>query len=109
MARNRRLAEFGADRGEWIPYWETEGLVACEPEALKVSVHRRSDGAMVCAIANPTMQEVSGYVDFSGSAKLSVKTGATCQELVSGQSVRMEEGKVYVTLPAYEQLLVRIE
>jgi hypothetical protein len=109
LARNRRLAEFGADRCEWIPYWEAEGLVAGEPKALKVSVHRRSDGAMVCAIANPTAQEVSGYVDFSRSAKLSVKTGATCQELVSGQPVRMEGSKVYVTLSAYEHRLVRIE
>lgn len=109
MAKNRLLAEFGADTCEWIPCWETERLLTCDPKDLKVSLFRRKDGAMVCAIANMSAKGISGCVDFSGSAKLSVKAGAKAQELISGKPVRMQGGKVYVALPSYEHLLVRVE
>ncbi|MBI3923644.1 MAG: hypothetical protein HY318_19650 [Armatimonadetes bacterium] len=109
MTKHRLLAEFGADRCEWIPCWETEKLVKCEPKGLKVSLYRRKDGAMVCAIANPSANQVSGFVDFTASEKLHIPDGAKSTELLSGKAVRLEAGKVYLDIPAFEHLLLRVE
>ena len=109
MAVNRMLAEFDADEAEWIPYWETKGIVACSPGDLVVSVYRRDDGAMVCVIANLSGREVSGWVDFTGSAELRPKPSAQIIDWPDGERLRTEDGKLHTTVPAYECRIVRVE
>ncbi|MHB9070829.1 MAG: glycoside hydrolase domain-containing protein [Sedimentisphaerales bacterium] len=103
------LAKFGADSAQWIPYWEADSLVGHSTSSLKASIYRRPDKAMVCAIMNISGNNiVDGYIDFAGSS-LSLKTGSVCKELVTGRPISMTGEKVFVTVPAYEGLMVLID
>ncbi|MFH1614096.1 MAG: glycoside hydrolase domain-containing protein [Planctomycetota bacterium] len=108
IVKKHKLDEFGADESEWIPYWQTEGSIITQPaDTFKVSGYRRVDGAVVCAIMNNTGQQANGWVDLCGTA-LQPRPGQTCQQLVSGDPVTFADNKIYVDIPAYEGLLVRI-
>jgi hypothetical protein len=101
LDQNRALAEFGADQAEWIPYWQSDSPVRCEPSDLKASVYRRKDGAMVCAVANLSAQAVKG--------RLIVPAGMKCTELVGGKATPMEDGKAILDIAAYEGQMLKIE
>jgi len=109
LATNRFLAEFGADRADWIPYWETEKAIARDPKDIAVGIYRRADGAMVCVIANLSGRETVGAVDFSGDHRLRVESDAKAREWPNGKTIPMQNGKLRLTIPAYECRLVRIE
>ena len=83
----QKFAEFGADRCEWIPYWDIDqkGLVST-PDLL-MSTYRRADGAMLCIVANITDKEVSGQIDFSAAPRLKLKPGEKCFGTDDGPAV----------------------
>jgi hypothetical protein len=111
MLRNRRLADFGADKAQWIPYWEVSGqkLAKLSPNGLLMSVWRRADGAMVCAIANDSTQPVEATVDFGESTRLAPVAGAKASELITGRPLPFEDGRLSVSLPADHSILVRLQ
>ena len=109
MAVNRMLAEFGADEAEWIPYWETKGMVARDPEDIAMSVYRRDDGAMVCVVANLAGREVAGWVSFSEGGKLRIKPEARITDWPGGERLKAKDGKLHIEVPAYECRVVRVE
>ena len=101
MAQNRALAEFGADAAQWIPYWQENLPVHCEPSELKTSIYRRKDGAMVCAVTNTSGSAVKG--------SLTVPAGMKCSELVGGEPVQVIGDKVILQIPAFEGRMLKME
>ncbi|MFH1614090.1 MAG: glycoside hydrolase domain-containing protein [Planctomycetota bacterium] len=110
MLKQTRLADFGADTADWIPYWETESTVTSSPAStFKVSGYENDSGDFVCAIMNNTDSNVvDGWVDLTGSP-LEPSYSAKCEQLISGEAVSMTGKKITVTIPAYEHLLVLID
>ncbi|MFH1614098.1 MAG: glycoside hydrolase domain-containing protein [Planctomycetota bacterium] len=103
------LTEFGIDKCEWIPYWHIDKMLTIKPDELKMSVYRRSDGAMVCALANMSDKPVEGVIDFSRSPELTLKPGAACKDFVDQAAVKINGTKMYVDLGPYAGKLARIE
>jgi hypothetical protein len=101
MEFNRLLGEFGADRCEWIPYWQTDRLPRIEPSDFKVSLYRRPDGAAVCIIANQTGLEKSGTLDVSRDVR--------CADFLTRAALPQADGKLPLTLPGYGCQVIQID
>ena len=107
-AKRNALADFGADQAQWIPYWEAENLITSNPSDLKVSIYRREDKAMICAIGNMSNGNISGSIDFSGSA-LTMRPGSTAEDLITTTPVSMSNEEVFVTISAWNGMMILID
>ena len=109
MAKNRRLAELGVDRCEWLPYWRPDNLAVCRHPDLRVSAYRRRDGAMILALANIGKAPLVATLDFSRSEGLRVPDGASASCLLTGRELALEGQRLRVRLDAYAGSLVVVE
>jgi len=109
LDKNSKFAEFGVDKAEWIPYWEIDKRNICSSDNIKMSIHRRDDGAMLCVVANISGEDISGVINFSAWEKITPPKDVVCKEIFTGKEVKMEGNKVYVNIPAYERIILKIE
>lgn len=98
---NHLLGEFGADRCDWIPYWQTNSLPHIEPSDFNVSIYRRPDGAQVCIVANQSSTEKSGT--------LQLRPDAQCADFLTRVAVPQSGGKLPLTLPGYGCRVIKME
>jgi hypothetical protein len=102
------LADFGADKCEWIPFWDAAKYVNTS-ENILTSIYKRQDGAMICAIVNNCNSTNVGWIDFGKNKDICLKPGATCNELVSGKPVDRKGNRISISLPPYAGTMVKIE
>ncbi len=93
MELNRLFGYFGADRCEWISYWQSDRVPCIEPSDFKVSLHRRPDGAQVCIIANSFGAEKSGALEVSRDGQ--------CSDFLTRAALPHANSKLPLTLPGY--------
>ncbi len=101
MELNRLFGDFGADRCEWIPYWQSDRVPCIEPSDFKVSLYRRPDGARVCIIANSSGAEKSGALEVSRDAQ--------CSDFLTRAALPHANGKLPLTLPGYGSQVIQID
>ncbi len=102
----RIYREFDTQHAQWVPYYQAEGWVSAEPEAVKVSLYHR-DGDNLLVVANPSYEDATGTVTVDLQRLVGGAT-PTAVDMRSGDAVTMQEGSFSIELPARRMTLIRI-
>jgi hypothetical protein len=104
--RKTKLANWGVDTAEWIPYWELSEKLLATNRALRMSVWRRRDGAMIWAVQNNSNALVNGRIGLSGD--LAPPLGSVARDLLSDKEMLLSRNGVSLNLKQYEGTLIKI-
>jgi hypothetical protein len=102
----RIYREFDTQHAQWVPYYQAEGWLSAEPDAIKVSLYHRA-GENLLVVANPTYEDVAGTVTLD-LQRLTGGAPAQATDARSGEPVAMDGGSFTIRLPARRMTLVRV-
>jgi len=99
--------DFGRHEAQWIPYWESRGLVKAETESVQVSLYNRPGRGLILVAANLSGQECQTKLQLDLTA-LGQPSELTGEEIISGQTLSAEAGTLDIKLPPLDFLMVRL-
>ncbi len=106
LQQARVFREFGADRAEWLPYWELSDRLAPSVAGILGSAYRNDRGEALLSLYNGNAVDASGVA--LDLRPLLDPVGKTACDIVSGREWEIRDSTLHVDLPGYEGMTLWI-
>jgi hypothetical protein len=102
------MTQFGVSEAQWHPYWNNAKLVTTEPDAVKVSLYARPSRALL-VVANLSNAEAKAAAVQVDSSQLGLSASAKAVDVLSGESLPFDHGRLQLPLAPMRMRMVRLE
>ena len=90
---------FGRKGAEWLPYWKNANYVRTSPKDTYASLYRHPKNGVLAVVSNLQRQNARLVVQLNIETLDLKNTGLSARNALTGESVRIKDGRIELSLP----------